>query len=194
MRAASAVLQFVEFVQYGVVTRRQSGSMPESHRHARNFLAARLRLPALSKLASGSPEQAEEAHGLSVRVREALTALADLYCQQLVGSPEALTWFRSKYGTSEETILRPKIGYADHGEPSAARTLMDGPGEFTTRVDRHISVPPNSSRRRDSVLRSADRVPLLEPRSRRVHDRPQDAMDAGPRMGEVQVQEARHPQ
>ena len=35
------VLQLVEFVQAGVVTRGQSGVMPESHRRARDFLAAR---------------------------------------------------------------------------------------------------------------------------------------------------------
>ena len=69
------VLQLVEFVRFGIVTRGQSGSMPDSHRQARDFLAARVRLPPLSKLASGSPEEAEEAHQLTLRVREALTAL-----------------------------------------------------------------------------------------------------------------------
>ena len=63
------VLQLVEFVRFGVVTRGQSGSMPDSHRQARDFLAARVRLPPLSKLASGSPEQAEKAHGIRLRVR-----------------------------------------------------------------------------------------------------------------------------
>jgi DNA primase len=127
------VLQLVEFVRFGVVTRGQSGSMPDSHRQARDFLAARVRLPPLSKLASGSPEQAEEAHQLTLRVREALTAFADVYHQRLVGNPEVLAWFRGKYGISEETIGRLKIGYAENGEPSVARTLMDGPGAFTMR-------------------------------------------------------------
>ena len=107
--------------------------MPDSHRQARDFLAARVRLPPLSKLASGSPEQAEEAHQLTLRVREALTASADVYHQRLVGNPEVLAWFRGKYGISEETISRLQIGYAENGVPSVARTLMDGPGAFTMR-------------------------------------------------------------
>jgi DNA primase len=127
------VLQLVEFVRFGAVTRGQSGSMPDSHRQARDFLAARVRLPPLSKLASGSPEQAEEAHQLTLRIREALTAFADVYHQRLVGNPEVLAWFRAKYGISEETISRLQIGYAENGEPSVARTLMDGPGAFTMR-------------------------------------------------------------
>ena len=127
------VLQLVEFVRFGAVTRGQSGSMPDSHRQARDFLAARVRLPPLSKFASGSPEQAEEAHQTTLRVREALTAFADVYHQRLVGNPEVLAWFRTKYGITENTIGRLKIGYADNGGPSVARTLMDGPGAFTMR-------------------------------------------------------------
>ena len=50
------VLQLVEFIQHGVVTRGQSGSMPESHRQARDFLAARVGLPPLSQLGR-SPEE-----------------------------------------------------------------------------------------------------------------------------------------
>lgn len=125
------VLQLVEFVRYGGATRGLAGPMPESHRQARDFLAARVRLPPLSRVASGSPEQAEAAHRLTLRVRETLTALADLYHERLVSNPEVLAWFRAKYGISEETVARLKIGYAANGEPSAARALMDGPGAFT---------------------------------------------------------------
>jgi DNA primase len=127
------VLQLVEFVRSGAVTRGQSGSMPESHRQARDFLAARVRLPPLSKAIPGGTEEAEEAHRLTLRVREALTALADLYCDRLAGNPEVLAWFRSKYGIGEETIARLKIGYADTAGPSAVRALMEGPGAFTPR-------------------------------------------------------------
>ncbi|MBI3363113.1 MAG: hypothetical protein HY023_18580, partial [Chloroflexi bacterium] len=127
------VLQLVEFVRYGVVTRGQSGSMPESHRQARDFLAARVRLPPLSKAIPGSTEEAEEAHRLTLRVRETLTALSELYYRRLVGNSEVLAWFRTKYGIGEETIGRLKIGYADSAAPSAARALMDGPGAFTPR-------------------------------------------------------------
>jgi predicted P-loop ATPase len=127
------VLQLVEFVHHGFVTRGQSGHMPESHRQARDFLAARVGLPPLSKLASGDPEEAEDAHRLTLRVREALTALAELYCQRLSANPDVLGWFRTKYGISEEMIARLKIGYADNGEPSVARALMECPGAFTPR-------------------------------------------------------------
>ncbi|MCX6621145.1 MAG: CHC2 zinc finger domain-containing protein [Acidobacteria bacterium] len=127
------VLQLVEFIRYGAVTRGQSGSMPDSHRQARDFLAARVRLPPLSRLGGGSPEQAEEAHRLTLRVRDALTALADLYCERLAANAEVLAWFRAKYGIGDETIGRLKIGYADNGPPSVARTLMEGPGAFTPR-------------------------------------------------------------
>jgi predicted P-loop ATPase len=127
------VLQLVEFVHHGFVTRGQSGRMPESHRQARDFLAARVGLPPLSKLASGDPAEAEDAHRLTLRVREALTALAELYCQRLSANPDVLGWFRAKYGISEEMIARLKIGYADNREPSVARALMEGPGAFTPR-------------------------------------------------------------
>jgi hypothetical protein len=134
------VLQLVEFVRFGVVTRGQSGFMPDSHRQARDFLAARVRLPPLSTLASGSSEEAEEAHQIRLRIREALTAFADVYHRRLVGNPEVLAWFRGKYGICEETISRLQIGYAENGEPSVARTLMDGPGAFTMRELAAISV------------------------------------------------------
>jgi len=127
------VLHLVEFVHHGVVTRGQSGRMPESHRQARDFLAARVGLPPLSKLASGKPEEAEAAYQTTIRVREALTALAELYHQRLLANPEVLAWFQKKYGIGNETIARLKIGLADDGEPSAARALMDGPGAFTMR-------------------------------------------------------------
>jgi DNA primase len=127
------VLQLVEFVRFGAVTRGQSGSMPESHRQARDFLAARVRLPPLSKALPGGADQAEEAHCLTLRVREALTALAELYHVRLVGNPEVFTWFRAKYGISEEEIGRLKIGYADNTGPSVARALTEGPGTFSPR-------------------------------------------------------------
>jgi DNA primase len=66
------VLQLVEFIHHGVVTRGQSGRMPESHRAARDFLARRVGLPPLSKLTS--PEDAEESYRSSLRARETLTA------------------------------------------------------------------------------------------------------------------------
>ncbi len=125
------VLQLVEFVHHGVVTRGQSGRMPESHRAARDFLAARIGLSPLSKLAS--PEEAEASYQSSLRVRETLTSIAEAHHQRLMANAEVLDWFRRKYGIGEETIARLKIGFADTGEPSVARVLLDGPGAFTVR-------------------------------------------------------------
>ena len=127
------VLQLVEFVRFGRVTRGQSGPMPESHRQARDFLAARAGLPPLAQLASGPTEDYEAEHRLTLRVREALTALAEIYHQRLVSNAEVFSWFRAKYGIREETIERLKIGYAEDGSPTAARLLMDGPAAFTPR-------------------------------------------------------------
>lgn len=127
------VLQLVEFVRFGVVTRGQSGPMPESHRQARDFLAARAGLPPLAQLALSSPEEAEAEHRLALRVREALTALAEIYHQRLVSNAEVYSWFRAQYGIREDAIERLKIGYAEDGSPTAARLLIDGPGAFTPR-------------------------------------------------------------
>ena len=128
------VLQFVEFIHDGVVTRGVSGTMPQSHRDARDFLAARIGTAPLSQIGRTPEEiaEAEDQHRLTLRVRDALTALADFHHEQLTGNAEVLTWFKAKYGTSDETIARLKIGFAAN-EPSAARALMDGPGGFTLR-------------------------------------------------------------
>jgi predicted P-loop ATPase/DNA primase len=126
------VLQLVEFIESGTVTRGQAGAMPESHRRARDFLATRVGLPTLSQMASGNPDIAEAAHAVTLRVRESLTALAGLYHQRLIDNPEVLAWFKTKYGISDETVERLRIGFADN-EPNPARALMDGAGAFTSR-------------------------------------------------------------
>jgi predicted P-loop ATPase len=128
------VLQLVEFVQAGTVTRGQSGAMPESHRRARDFLAGRAGLPPLSQIGR-SPEEiaeAEEEHRLTWRVRGALAALAEIYHQRLIANSEVLAWFKSKYGIGDETIARLKIGFADN-EPGLVPALADGAGAFTLR-------------------------------------------------------------
>ena len=128
------VLQLVEFVRAGTVTRGQTGVMPESHRRARDFLAGRAGLPPLSQIGR-SPEEiaeVEEEHRLTWRVREALAALAEIYHQRLIANTEVLAWFKSKYGIGEETIARLKIGFADN-EPGLVPALTDGAGAFTLR-------------------------------------------------------------
>jgi DNA primase len=128
------VLQLVEFVHAGTVTRGQSGVMPESHREARDFLAARVGLPPLAQMGR-SPEEiaeAEEEHRLTWRVREALAALAEIYHQRLLANAEVLAWFKSKYGIGDATIRSLKIGFAEN-EPGPVRALTNGVGAFTLR-------------------------------------------------------------
>ena len=131
------VLQLVEFVQYGSITRGQSGRMPDTHRAARDFLAALAMMPPLGR-AGQTPEElaaAEAAHQEAVRVREVLTATAEYYHQALVSNPEVLAWFRQKYGISDEMISRLKIGFAVQSSPgvvSHLRKLGFTPKELAT--------------------------------------------------------------
>ena len=137
------VLQLVEFVESGTVTRGQSGPMPETHQRARDFLAAKAQLPPLARYGL-SPERlrkAEAVRELDVRVQEALTALASFYHRRLKDAPEVLGWLTSHYGISEETIDTLRIGYAangpckDDGKPQTGvlSALTTGENPFTPR-------------------------------------------------------------
>jgi hypothetical protein len=125
------VLQLAEFVQSGQVTRGQSGRMPESHRQARDYLAGRAGLPPLSGLSPGDAQEAEEAHALTLRVHDALTEIAEFYHQRLLTNPDVLTWFREKYGISDEMAARLKIGFAENETPSLIQSMTSGPSGFT---------------------------------------------------------------
>lgn len=50
----------------------------------------------------------------SLRVFEALTALADYYHRRLLADTDALNWFREKYRIGDEMVARLKIGYAEN--------------------------------------------------------------------------------
>ncbi len=111
------VLQLVEFVESGTVTRGQSGPMPETHQRARDFLATKAQLPPLARYGL-SPERlrkTEAARELDVRVQDALTALASFYHRRLKDAPEVLEWLTSHYGIGKETIDTLRIGYAANG-------------------------------------------------------------------------------
>lgn len=111
------VLQFVEFVQSGVVTKGESGSMPESHRRARDYLAEKVGLPPLSG-GGFSKDQVQAAEALRAEtesVQIALTEIARFYNARLWANPEVLAWVQETYGFSDETIERLLIGYADNG-------------------------------------------------------------------------------
>lgn len=122
------VLQLVEFIQSGQVTRGQCGPMPESHQRARDFLAAKAGLPALAKHGL-SPEELAEAEAerlVELRVYEVLTSLAEHYHRRLQENPDALEWFRSKYGLYAETVDRLLIGYADNDSEGGVIRKLTG--------------------------------------------------------------------
>ncbi|HEB84011.1 MAG TPA: DNA primase, partial [Bacteroidetes bacterium] len=106
------VLQLVEFIQSGEVTTGRSGPMPESHRRARDYLAAKAGLPPLAQygLPPDRLRETEAQRCLELRVQEALTALASFYHRRLRDSPEVLDWLRTRYRISDETIDTLSIG------------------------------------------------------------------------------------
>ncbi len=110
------VLQLVEFIQSGHATTGQSGEMPDSHRKARDYLAAKAGLPPLSSygLSRDGLVKTESDAAFEFRVKAALTALATFYHQRLRSNPEALAWLKSHYAISDELIDRLLIGYADN--------------------------------------------------------------------------------
>ena len=125
------VLQLVEFVQSGCVTRGQSGPMPGSHRQARDFLAARVGLPPLAQATADDPLAAEAAHIETLRVREALTAIAAIYHERLLANAEVLQWFEQTYRIGRDTLTRLQIGFADND--GIIRKLQSEPYGFTPR-------------------------------------------------------------
>lgn len=110
------ILHLVEFVQSRTVTKGQTGPMPDSHRRARDWLAARKGLPPLSSL-NLSPEEIQRIEAERVEADQtfqALTAIAGLYHERLMGNSEALAWVEEHYAISRETIESLKIGYSDN--------------------------------------------------------------------------------
>lgn len=110
------VLQLVEFIRSGRMTAGKSGEMPDSHRQARDWLAAKAGLPPLGQYGL-SPQQIaemEQRRAFETRVLNALTTLAEYYHLRLREHPQALKWLRSKYAISDETIDSLRIGYAEN--------------------------------------------------------------------------------
>lgn len=72
------VLELVEFVKSGKVTKGLSGPMPDSHRKARDFLAVRLGMQPLSgsELSPEEVHETEEREAKAQRTYECLTELA----------------------------------------------------------------------------------------------------------------------
>ena len=120
------VLQLVEFVQSGDVTRGKNGRMPQSHRDARDFLGKKAGLPPLSTLllSEEEREKAEKNYQLELRVTAALSALARYYHQRLLATPDAMHWLKDHYAISDATIAQLQIGYAANSSYADAEGNM----------------------------------------------------------------------
>ncbi len=119
-RVGGDVIHLVEFVQSGTVTKGIKGEMTETHRAARDWLAKKLGLPPLARAAR--PEDAEAAETrrrADEAVFAALTGVADLQCQRLLGNQDILEWCDKKWGLKREPIERLKIGLGGNGDFSA---------------------------------------------------------------------------
>ncbi len=175
-RKGGDVLQLVEFIQSRTVTAGRSGPMPETHKRARDYLAAKVSLPPLGQYGL-SPEQLQKIEAerkLEVRVQEALTELAAFYHRRLKESPKVLEWLHAHYGISDETIDSLQIGFATNGACQDNGTEYRGVlSALTKRKDPSTTF--------DNIS-SAHHLPLLEPWPRRIHDRTPDALDARQRV------------
>ena len=99
------------------MTAGQSGEMPDSHRQARDWLAAKAGLPPLGAvwaLAAGRSRRWNSDGRLETRVLDALTTIAEYYHLRLKENPQALEWLKSKYAITDETIDGLRIGYAEN--------------------------------------------------------------------------------
>ncbi|MHB9131163.1 MAG: phage/plasmid primase, P4 family [Armatimonadota bacterium] len=116
------VLQLVEFIQSGVVTRGQSGSMPETHRAARDWLAQRLGVPPLAQCGLSSDEVAtlERDRAQTQRAWACLTAITRHYQTRLLAHSEALAWLEKQYAFDRQTVDDFAIGFAENEGLTAA--------------------------------------------------------------------------
>lgn len=117
------VLHLVEFIQSGVTTVKQRGTMPESHRLARDFLAAKAGLKPLGQM-NLSERAAANYDTLShnrERTFDALKVMAETFHQTLLGNERVLHWVCQTYGLTKATLAELKIGFARYtGGPTLA--------------------------------------------------------------------------
>lgn len=131
------VLQLVEFVHSGDVSVGKSGEMSQSHRDARDWLAARINMPALASYGL-SPEELQKQEinkAYEMRVLAALQGMVEIYHSRLKEHPEVMAWIKEKYSISEETMNALKIGYADNDvyKRGITKPLRECSAHFTTK-------------------------------------------------------------
>jgi len=109
------VLQLVEFVHTGSVTKGIRGEMPQSHRDARDWVAAKLGMPPLHQLGLSLEEikEWERKQAEADRVFGVLTDYA-VFCHEKAKESAELDAIRQKYGLSQEIIESQRIGYSDN--------------------------------------------------------------------------------
>ncbi|CAM2066741.1 Toprim-N domain-containing protein [Sulfidibacter corallicola] len=109
------VLHLVEFIQSGQCTTKMRGSMTESHKAARDYLASRCGLKPLGAHRKSEAEikAMEEAYFHKEQCLTALAAIAELFHRRLLENARALGWIRENYGLTMETITDLKIGIAN---------------------------------------------------------------------------------
>jgi hypothetical protein len=133
--AGGDVLQLVEFVQSGTVTKGRTGVMPDSHRQARDWLAERAGMAPLSTFELSDDERAkiERLHACNQRALACLTAMIERWHVILCRRDDILQWIDGQYGFSGTIINEIKLGYADNGiqtvdeqtEPGIIQYLRD---------------------------------------------------------------------
>lgn len=112
------ILHLVEFIQSGSPTAHTNGKMPESHRSARDWLAAKKNMLPLSRHGM-SPEEIQQAETEQLRNERALACLEaaiTYWHHRLFSAPdlEPLHLMRSKYALSDEILRTLKVGYTDN--------------------------------------------------------------------------------
>lgn len=109
------VIQLVEFVRTGQITKGVTGVMTDSHREARDWLGASIGLPPMRQAGLSTEEIArlEERRVESERVFSALTILVEIYHQNLLDSPEVLALIEKQWGFGIRVVKDFKIGWAN---------------------------------------------------------------------------------
>ena len=108
------VIQLVEFVGHGCVTKGVRGAMPKSHRMARDFLAAKAGLLPLGTPQSGDTDaiEATQEHREAEAAIAALTDLAEIFHEHLLASPDVLAWVGKQWGFGRDSVSKHMLGFA----------------------------------------------------------------------------------
>lgn len=110
-------IQLVEFVRFGAVTAGRHGPMADTHRAARDELAARVGLPPLSKSGLSEVDAAKIESEAAERdaVFAALEDAARWFHAELGKRQDVREWVFKQWGIGEEACRRLTVGFADEG-------------------------------------------------------------------------------